>query len=264
MADPRIDRCLAMLAEERRARLALEARVAKQSRELDEGLEILSLMTELPQQTAALTQRLSAVEASVKSAEQLFDAGTRQADAVEAQLHRLESAVRDELGLSVGSSGPAASARKGAGSPRQRGRSPRNSPFRGALRSSSAEQLESTILAASTPERSRGAQAAVSASAAAASQAMAASMSGVMGTETAEAICEAFSGVIKDLRVKVESLDGAAARPDASPAVAALQQSQTALRRDLALQTARSEKLGEGKHSPDPPAVACKEPKIFS
>ena len=241
MADPRLDRCLQMLAEERRARLALEQRVAKQERELDEGLEILSLMTELPQQTAALTQRLSAVEASVKSAEQLFDAGTRQADAVEAQLHRLEAAVCDDLGLSVG--GPAASVRKGGGSPRQRGRS----PFRGALRSISAEKLESSILAESTPERSAGRQAAaVSAAAASSQQAMAASMSDVMGTETAEAICEAFSGVIKDLRLKVESLDAAPARPDASPAVSALQQSHTALRRDLAVQTARSEKLGEG------------------
>ena len=51
--------------------------------------------------------------------------------------------------------------------------------------------------------------------------AMLASMKGLMGHETAEAICEAFAGVIKELRV---SVDGMAHAGTSATVVAELEQ----------------------------------------
>lgn len=216
--EARLDKAMAMLKEEQRARKSLELKVTHLQERVDDADsgsgEVLEIVTQLHQSVAAL-------EVKVQEVEQLFDADLQQTSGVEAQLHKLEATVTRELGLDAG---PDASIPAGH--------------FADAVRTSSAEQLGEILRKVSTPTQRRSANGSADVHAA-----MVASMSGVMGHETAEAVCEAFAGVIKELRVKVDKLGAADAD---APAIAALEQSHNLLRRDLQVQAAHSEKLGQG------------------
>lgn len=209
----------ARLQQETRARGALEVRVT--------GLEESAAGADYD----GVVEVLETLETKVREAEQLFGAGMAQSDSVEAQLHKLEATVARELGIR---SGPTASARDLTATTLP-------SEYSDALRSSSAEELEQLVRKASTPTR-RAPKRAGSRRPNAEDEhaAILASMKGLLGHETAEAICEAFAGVIKELRANVDDMAHAGA---ATTAVAELEHNHDLLRRDL---QSRSDKLGEG------------------
>lgn len=208
----RLERLEQLLEEERQARLALAAEMAQLGERVDEDHdEVLEIV--------------GALGTRVQEAEQLFDAGMQQTSSIEAQLHKLEAHVAQDLGV-----------RSGPG--RSQGDLTSSGNFTAALRSNSAEELEESIRKASAPRHR--ARHAGSRAAREEHTTVASSTGGLMGQETAEAICEAFASVIKELRANVDKMN--AAGIDTS-AVTALEQNHHALRRDMQM---RSESLGEG------------------
>jgi hypothetical protein len=251
----RLDTLSAELAAEREARMRLEAAfedgaaLRKVELDLSEGLDILancvSEQAALAQRSEQQVAELAALSRRVENTERKFDSSLDQhAGEVEAQLRQLDGSVRKDLestkrGLAeILNGGGAESGPKSAARRRQQQQQQGGGGVSRFAPTSSAEQLEQQIRIASTPSAHEAA-------------ATAASDQGVPGVTvdgtSAQAICEAFSGVVRDLRAQLSALSDDRATTKASvDECLGLRTVQDALRRDFQVHVARSEQLSQG------------------
>ena len=244
----RLDALSAELKDERQARVALEASLErsqpqierslhKLERELAEGLDILAACVS---EQATMTQRfeeqstdLGELARRVESTEQAGDLNLRQVEGVETQLRQLDKSVHDEINQLVGTQNSFVEClnsvdEKVDSSRRLRRGVSAATVFAPALRANNAQVLQEQIFSASNP----GLDSKIDRTGA----------EGVLHDTTAQAICQAFSHVVKELRSQLDML----AHDQSRATDQEWHSAHESLRRDLQLSMERSEQLSQG------------------